>query len=296
MPKNVVVYDLLISCPSDVVDFIPKIEFAVDFFNNHYGRLNDTIIRTIHWLKNSYPTMGNSPQEILDTMIVDEADLVVGIFWTKFGMPTETHESGSEEEIERMIADGKQVFLYFLNKALPPSEINYEQYMKVLEFKKRHEKSGIYFEISDENQLAQKFCEHLELYFGGKIYGPAFKAHNSKREILWVDDKPENNTYERNMLEQYGLEFTLALTTQQAMQYLHHQKFSLIISDMGRKEGPREGYVLLEQVRKIDKDIPFIIYSVSREQKHIQEAITRGGQGCTNDSSELVDLVIKNLL
>jgi DNA-binding NtrC family response regulator len=35
--------------------------------------------------------------------------------------------------------------------------------------------------------------------------------------------------------------------------------YALIISDMGRKEGKKEGYVLLEKVREINTDIPFII-------------------------------------
>lgn len=47
---------------------------------------------------------------------------------------------------------------------------------------------------------------------------------------------------------------------------MKHNKFALIISDMGRKEGIREGYVLLEEIRKMDKKIPFIIYAGSKKK------------------------------
>lgn len=52
---------------------------------------------------------------------------------------------------------------------------------------------------------------------------------------------------------------------------------------------------MLEEIRKNDKEIPFIIYAVKRKE-HVDEAIKRGAQGCTNESEELIDLVIKNLL
>ncbi len=125
------------------------------------------------------------------------------------------------------------------------------------------------------------------------IQGAKFKKNSGKKEILWVDDRPENNVYERNTLEHYGLVFSLALSTQQALHSMKHKKFALIISDMGRKEGDREGYKLLEEIRKFDNTIPFIIYAGSQQEEHIRETLKCGGQGCTNNPSELIDLVIK---
>ena len=60
---------------------------------------------------------------------------------------------------------------------------------------------------------------------------------------------------------------------------------------MGRKEGPKEGYVLLDGLRKQDKDTPFFIYAGSNAPKHKQEAADRGAQGSTNNAQELFDLV-----
>ena len=71
-----------------------------------------------------------------------------------------------------------------------------------------------------------------------------------RSRILWVDDRPESNTYERQAFEAIGLRFTLALSTDEAFERLSQIKFGAIISDMGRREGPREGYVLLDRLRK----------------------------------------------
>jgi CheY-like chemotaxis protein len=68
--------------------------------------------------------------------------------------------------------------------------------------------------------------------------------------ILWVDDRPENNTYEGQAFERIGLRVTLALSTDEAFERMAHSRYAAIISDMGRLEGPREGYVLLDRLRR----------------------------------------------
>lgn len=296
MPSKITVYDLLISCPSDVSEYVDMLEKEIIHFNNFYGRSNNVIVRTRHWSKDSYSEFGNHPQKLLNKQIVDSSDMALGVFWTRFGTPTENYGSGTEEEIERMLSMGKQVFLYFLDKPVQLSKFDPEQYKKIQAFMDTHKNEGIFFNVLDERALATKFRENLELYFDSIIRGAEFKKSSGKKEILWVDDRPENNVYERNTLEQYGLTFTLALSTLQALHCMEHNKFALIISDMGRKEGNREGYVLLDAIRKTNKEIPFIIYAGSRKQEHINETLKRGGQGCTNSPAELIDLVIKNLL
>mgnify|MGYP001327290593 FL=1 len=116
--------------------------------------------------------------------------------------------------------------------------------------------------------------------------------HNT---ILWVDDRPENNVYERQAMEAMGLEFTLALSTTEALHILSTRRFAAIVSDMGRKEGPREGYALLEALRARDKSTPFFIYAGSNAPQHRREAALRGAQGSTNIAEDLVEMVTRSL-
>lgn len=296
MSSNIMVYDLLISCPSDVAEYLEVFEREIDHFNNFFGRSNQVIIRTRHWSRDSYSQIGDHPQELLNNQIVDSSDLAVGIFWTRFGTPTENYGSGTEEELERMRKMNKGVFLYFLDKPVSPSKIDLKQYEKIQAFRNKHKNDGIYFSVEDEKALARKFRENLELYFDSIIRGPELKKNGRRKEILWVDDCPENNVYERNTLERYGLTVMLALSTQQALNCMKYNKFSIIISDIERKEGKQEGYILLDAIRKNNNYVPFIIYTGSIKQEHIQETLQRGGQGCTNSPTELISLVIQNLL
>lgn len=294
MAQIVTAYDLLISCPSDVTEHIPKIERSVSLCNNLYGRYNNIIVRMLHWSTNVSPDMRDLAQRVINKEIVDSADMVVGIFGNRFGTPTKEYGSGTEEEIERMIANDKKVFLYFLNVPVLPKDISFEQYNKVQEFKERHE--GLYCE-SDVDEFEKKFFGHLSLHINKIAAHDSPSSEGSSRsKVLWVDDRPEFTVYERRELEHYGLDFTLSLSTRQALSELRKDKFSLIISDMNRKEGPEEGYKLLNEVRKSDQKIPFIIYTGHTAAEDVAKVTNCGGQGYTSDPMKLVDLVLVNLL
>jgi hypothetical protein len=82
-------------------------------------------------------------------------------------------------------------------------------------------------------------------------------ANDWQNKLLWVNDRPENNVYERKAMESMDLEFTPVLSTDEALQMLGVRRFAAIISDIGRKEEPRDGFVLLEAVCAKDKTTPF---------------------------------------
>lgn len=292
MPKKATIYDVLVSCPSDVKQFVSILEKTINKFNYLYGKEKDIILRVVYWSKNVYSQYGSSPQKIINHQIVDSADMCVAVFWTKFGTSTDEFGSGTEEEIARIIGMKKQIFLYFLDKPVNPSVIDTTQFSKVIEFKQKY--TGLYFNLNNEIELEQKFYEDLVLYFDSIIRGPKIANKKVNKEILWVDDCPENNYYERSILENYGFKFTLALSTEQAMQFLRQNEYGLIISDMKRKEGDQEGYILLEKIRAADFNIPFIIYASMTSELYKKETNARGGQGNTSDPRELIELVIKN--
>ncbi|WP_432812009.1 hypothetical protein [Pantanalinema sp. GBBB05] len=66
-----------------------------------------------------------------------------------------------------------------------------------------------------------------------------------KSTVLWVDDRPDNNIYERQALRALGINFVLALSTEEALEHIRTQRFDAIISDMGRPPDAQAGYTLL---------------------------------------------------
>lgn len=111
------------------------------------------------------------------------------------------------------------------------------------------------------------------------------------KHILWVDDNPDKNVYEREALKALGFEFDLARSTQRALTLLENNTYCVIVSDMGRVEGSDEGYVLLKTLRAQGNQLPFLIYASSNQLEHKIKAQEKGAQGSTNRADELIDLV-----
>jgi CheY-like chemotaxis protein len=106
-------------------------------------------------------------------------------------------------------------------------------------------------------------------------------------KVLWVDDNPEGQAYERNALQQLGVEFSLAANTDDAVRLLQQQPFQLVITDFSRRDDSQGAYTLLYQLKKLQPSTPIIIYSSSVNPEYIAEAKRRGVYAETNQPQEL---------
>ena len=162
---GVTVYDLLLSCPADVLDLKETIDACVKSFNASIGEANNIRIELKHWSTDSFSQSGDKPQNILNKQFVDDCDLCVALLGVRFGTPTDNYDSGTEEEIEKMFEQDKQVFLYFVERNVDPSKIDLDQYKKVQEFKKKYTDKGVYTVVKSAEELRSNFQNALSLYF-----------------------------------------------------------------------------------------------------------------------------------
>ena len=130
------------------------------------------------------------------------------------------------------------------------------------------------------------------LHFASKAATSQTVQQVAGARVLWVDDNPSNNVYERRALEALGIQFTLSTSTEDALEKLGSDSYDVIISDMGRPPDNQAGYTLLGELRKHNVLTPFIIYAGSNRPEHKAEIIKRGGFGTTNNPQELFQLVI----
>jgi CheY-like chemotaxis protein len=113
--------------------------------------------------------------------------------------------------------------------------------------------------------------------------------------VLWVDDQPNNNVYERRALEVLGVKFVIATSTDEALQKANLPNIDAIISDMSRPPDNRAGYNLLERLRSLGNNKPYIIYASLNSQDLKDQAMSRGAIGSTNSPTELVEMVLSVL-
>lgn len=139
--------NVMLSCPSDAFEeCYSSVKEAIDAFNIHSDNTNHIHLKLIHWSTDSYPESGNHPQTILNRQLTDSAEMGIAIFWKRFGTPTQSYGSGTEEEISLLTAANKQVFLYFYSKPVSPLDISsdedIQQLRKINEYKNNYK--GLY--------------------------------------------------------------------------------------------------------------------------------------------------------
>lgn len=166
MPRiGITAYNLLLSCPGDVLDLKDTIESCIKSFNTSIGEANNIRIDLKHWTTDSFSQSGDKPQNILNKQFIDDCDLCVALLGVRFGTPTDNYDSGTEEEIEKMLSQNKQVFLYFIERNIDPNSLDVEQYKKVQTFKEKYTQKGLYSIVKNSEELRTEFQNALSMYF-----------------------------------------------------------------------------------------------------------------------------------
>lgn len=165
MSSTITRYDVLVSCPGDVVRLLPVVEDALNDFNKHYADSHMIELCMRHWSSDMYPRSGGKPQDLINEVVLPRCDAAIAIFWCKLGTPTDRYESGTVEEIEQMLDSGRQVFVYFSKEPVPYEVAKGGIDSRIDEFKNRYRDRGVYWEFSDGNELTHLLSRHLRRHF-----------------------------------------------------------------------------------------------------------------------------------
>jgi formylglycine-generating enzyme required for sulfatase activity len=108
------------------------------------------------------------PQGLIDPILrIEECDVLLGIFWRRFGTPTAEAGSGTEHEFLRAYAAWKQhgrpqIMVYF-NRRDPKlrSTADLAQYAQVLQFQERFPREGLWWTYNGKAQFERLVRHHL---------------------------------------------------------------------------------------------------------------------------------------
>ena len=111
-----------------------------------------------------------------------------------------------------------------------------------------------------------------------------------KRRVLWVDDVPINNEAVVDLFRGQGVEFDLAINTEQALDFLAKEEYDLILSDIGRGEQADAGIRMIRDIRRhFGTYPPILIYSSLTAISNYGESATKiGASFVTASPRELV--------
>jgi nucleoside 2-deoxyribosyltransferase len=163
MPFPARVFQVLIASPSDVTEEREIAVKAIHEWNALNSADRELVLLPLRWETHSSPEYGSAPQEILNRQIVDRSDLVVGIFWTRIGTPTNAADSGTLEEIERMASQSKPVMLYFSQAKQEPDRIDLDQLAKLRSFKAKTYSKALIENFTSHTEFKEKLAKQLEM-------------------------------------------------------------------------------------------------------------------------------------
>lgn len=150
-----------LSSPSDVPDERKCLDQVIKELNDTVALLCGLRIELRKFETHSVPGLNDlGPQGQIDqTLKYAECDLLVGIFWSRFGSPVYDADSGTEHEIKHAVElwekrKTPQVMLYFRTDPISPhNQADLKQYGKVLAFKEKLVEKGLYQPYSGASEF-----------------------------------------------------------------------------------------------------------------------------------------------
>ena len=201
MSERAQILRVVVASPADVNTERAIVPRVVDDLNAGVAADRGLRLEVIRWETDSYPGFHpEGPQGLIDTTLhIEDSDIVIGIFWKRFGTPTKEGTTGTEHEIRRSyeawLKHGRpQVMVYFNQKpSAPQSQEEAVQWGKVLRFRKDFPKEGLWWPYTGTAEFERLLRAHLTSYVRNKfqIGVPGPESLNRKPETTISGVRPE---------------------------------------------------------------------------------------------------------
>jgi len=177
-------FNVMIASPGDVASERAIVRDVVYEWNAVHSSARKLVLLPIGWESHSSPEMGATAQDIINNQVLAKCDLLVGVFWTRIGTPTERHLSGTVEEIEKHIATGKPAMLYFSSQPVALDTVDIDQIQRLKKFKESCQSRGLYESYDSHGDFKDKFYRHLQLKVNEHPLFKSTKAPDTSPQIV----------------------------------------------------------------------------------------------------------------
>lgn len=169
MAYQATILNIMIASPSDVAEERQLVRDAIYEWNAIHSKQFGVMLNPVGWETHVAPEMGGRPQEIINKRILEDSDILLGIFWTRLGTETGEYVSGTVEEISRHIASQKLTSIYICDRPILPSKIT-DQYQKLQVQIREWMPNGVLEFYNDLLTFKQKIKDHLSLHIQQNEY------------------------------------------------------------------------------------------------------------------------------
>lgn len=153
-------FKIFLASPGDTDAERLAAEEVVEEINKSIGSRDNFRLELLKWENDTYPSVGEDGQDVINKQIGSEYQIFVGIMWKKFGSPTKRAGSGTEDEFnlayKRYTSKKDIQIMFYFNSSPIPQDADLVQFQKVREFKKKIEDLGAYHKPFDSTKDFEK--------------------------------------------------------------------------------------------------------------------------------------------
>jgi hypothetical protein len=160
----------MIASPGDVLEERNLIRDIIHEWNDIHSMQRNYVLMPVGWETHSSPDLGGRPQSLINKNVLEQCDLLVGVFWTRIGTPTGEAESGTAEEIRRHVDAGKPAMVYFSTAPVAPEALDPEQYSALNTFKAWCKGRGLIEEYDNLAAFSDKFRRQIQIKLRDDAY------------------------------------------------------------------------------------------------------------------------------
>lgn len=188
-PRTVQRHDVVVVSPTDVAEERDRVELVITELNRTVADQLGCTLRLRRWETDARPGLdpGGSQAQVEKGLQIPDADLVIGIFWKRFGSPVEGAGSGTEKELRlawsNWLRKGKpEVMLYFCEREFfPSSQADIDQLQAVLAFRSDLPAQQLYWSFGDIDEFERLLREHL-IGFVNSMADPRSKSRTTTNQ------------------------------------------------------------------------------------------------------------------
>lgn len=160
---------IIVASPGDVMAERDALPAVLEELNHGIAADRNLRLELIRWETDAYPGFHpEGPQGLIDTVLqIADCDILIGIFWKRFGSPTMGVSSGTEHEIrtayEACRQNGRPHIMVYFNKKpyTPGSKEETDQWGQVLEFQRQFPKEVMWWNYNGKTQFEKLARQHL---------------------------------------------------------------------------------------------------------------------------------------
>lgn len=229
---------IVVASPNDVMDERNILEEVAAELNRGIAKDRSLHIEISRWETDAFPGFHvDGPQGIIDFALnIEDCDLLIGIFWKRFGTPTKDAKSGTEHEFRKAYEAWKrnghpQIMFYFneQNYSLKTKE-QWEQLGQVIDFKTAFPEEGLFRSYTDKFEFEKLVRLNLTKFVlnipvpDGALSGSSQKSFNhhpssaiitstnsslsiDKQISLWLEVKASKKHRTREQYERHITQF-----------------------------------------------------------------------------------------